>query len=268
MKHIIFSPHSDDAVLCCGGMMAKFIGAGDTVIYHTIFCALPKPPYSPLATVFHEKWGNPDNVVRLRRAEDEAAAAKLGAELVYGPMFEPLYRAGKEGQWMYHTVEDIFGPRHPDDNGLVPQLIDYVSAVGGLAESRLYFPLGIGRHVDHLIVFEVGQHFLELGLEVVFYEDFPYTIQGEKFAERMAHLPTFQAEVVELSQAQLNFKVEAFGYYRSQIPMLFKDFDRVPGIFLDFARSVGGDGRTLGERLWHDPASPGAGGGTAEIWQR
>jgi hypothetical protein len=121
-----------------------------------------------------------------------------------------------------------------------------------LAQSRLYFPLGIGRHIDHLIMFEVGQHFLQAGLDVVFYEDFPYTIRENKFEERLAELPTFESITVPLSQEQLTAKIEAFGYYRTQIPMLFQSFDRVPGIFMDFARSVGGDGRSLGERLWFD----------------
>ena len=109
--------------------MAKFIEAGETITVHTIFCALPQPPFSPLALEFHHKWGNPSNMVRLRRAEDEAAAAKLGAALIYGRFHEPLYRVDAQGQWMYHTITDIFSPRHPADNALLPQLIDYVSAI-------------------------------------------------------------------------------------------------------------------------------------------
>ncbi len=252
MNHIIFSPHSDDAVLCCGGMIAKYIEAGDTITIHTIFCALPQPPYSPLAIEFHNKWGNPDNMVRLRQAEDEAAAAKLGAELVYGPLFEPLYRVDEQGQWMYHTISDIFGTRHPADDALIPRLIDYVSAVNNPTQARLHFPLGIGRHIDHLITFEVGQHFLQQGYDVIFYEDFPYTIRANNFEERLADLPTFKSITIPLSHQHLSAKIDAFGYYRSQIPMLFQSADRVPKIFTEFAKSVAGDGRSLGERLWFD----------------
>lgn len=250
MNHIIFSPHSDDAVLCCGGMTAKFIEAGDRVTVHTLFCALPRPPYSPLAVEFHQKWGSPNDMVRLRRAEDEAAQAKLGAELVYGQLFEPLYRVDEQGQWMYHTVQDIFNPRHPADDRLVPELIGYISAVPDLEQSRLYFPLGIGQHIDHLITFEAGQYFLRVGFDVVFFEDFPYTIRENKREERLAQLPGCQSKIIALTEEQMTAKIEAFGYYRSQIAMLFKSFDRVPKIFMDFALAVGGDGRLLGERLW------------------
>lgn len=250
MNHTIFSPHSDDAVLCCGGMMARFIDIGDSVTVHTIFCALPERPYSPLAEEFHAKWGNPDNMVRLRRAEDEAAAAKLGAGMIYGPLHEPLYRVDENGEWMYFTVQDIFSPRHPADDRLVSQLIGYISAVPDLEQSRLYFPLGIGQHIDHLITFEAGLHFHGSGFDVVFYEDFPYAIRGNSLQERLGQLQGFTSRTVTMEEAHLQAKIEAFGYYRSQIPMLFQQFDRVPEIFRNYASAVAGDGRSLAERLW------------------
>ena len=101
-------------------------------------------------------------------------------------------------------------------------------------------------------MYEVGQNFLQQGHDVVFYEDFPYTIRENKFQERLAELPTFQSVSIPISHSHLIAKIEAFGYYRSQIPMLFKHFDKVPSVFTDFARSIGGNGRSLAERLWID----------------
>lgn len=250
MNHIIISPHLDDAVLCCGGMMAKFIAAGDSVTMQTIFCGLVQPPYSPLATGFHNKWGNPKNMVRLRRAEDMAAGAKLGAEVVHGNRVEPIYRKGMQGQWLYHEVADIFGERHPEDDYLVEELLAEFIGRDDISESKLYFPLGIGHHVDHIVVFDVGMALLEQGFDVQFYEDFPYTIQKDNFAVRRSELPGFEPVIIPLTQDELNAKIEAFLYYRSQVPMLFKEFERVPEVFMSFGRSVSQDGELFGERLW------------------
>ncbi len=45
-------------------------------------------------------------------------------------------------------------------------------------------------------------------------------------------------------------KIEAFLYYRSQVPMLFKTFDNVPEIFMNFGRTVSQSEASFGERLW------------------
>jgi LmbE family N-acetylglucosaminyl deacetylase len=250
MNHIIFSPHLDDAVLCCGGMMTKYIAAGDSVTMQTVFCGIVQPPYSPLATNFHNKWGNPKNMVRLRRAEDLAAGVKLGAEVVHGNRVEPIYRKGERGQWLYHEVGDIFGERHPADDRLVEEIFEEIIGRDDITDSNLYFPLGIGHHVDHIIMFEVGVMILERGYDVQFYEDFPYTIQKDNFEARRQELPGFEPVTILLSEDEMDAKIEAFLYYRSQVPMLFKDFDRVSEVFRRFGRSITQDEESFGERLW------------------
>jgi LmbE family N-acetylglucosaminyl deacetylase len=253
MNHIIFSPHLDDAVLCCGGMIAKLIAAGDSVTNQTIFCGPAQPPYSPLASSLHKKWGNPKNMVRLRRAEDRAAGAKLGARVIHGERIEPIYRVSEQGQWLYHEIKDIFGPRNTADNHLIDDLIAEIKGDEEIIGSRLYFPLGIGHHVDHIILFEVGHALLQEGHDVVFYEDFPYTIRDDNFEQRRAELPAFQSVTIPLSLGEMNAKIEAFLYYRSQVPMLFQTFNNVPGVFMNFGRSVTEDGQSFGERLWFTP---------------
>lgn len=250
MNHIIYSPHLDDAVLCLGGMIAKYIAAGHSVTMHTIFCGHAAPPFSSLASGLHAKWGNPKDMVRLRRAEDAAAAARLGAAFIHGTRQEPIYRANEQGRWLYHEVQDIFGPRNTADDVLVEQIYTELSANPAVAGSRHYFPLGIGHHVDHIIMYEVGQLFQKDGYDVLFYEDFPYAIRDNNFEQRRTELPAFQSVIIPLSKEELDLKIEAFLYYRSQVSMLFKTFDNVPKTFLDFAHSISQDGQSYAERLW------------------
>lgn len=253
MNHIIFSPHLDDAVLCCGGLIAKYVDAGHTVTMHTLFCGYAHPPFSPIATALHEKWGNPPDMVRLRRAEDLAAGAKLGAKVTHSDWQEPIYRVDEQGQWLYG---DIFGQRHPNDNHLVQELFDHLSNLEDINDSQLYFPLGIGHHVDHIITFEAGLALLKQGHPVTFYEDFPYTIQKNNYAQRRAELPDFQPTIIPLTEAEITAKIESFLYYRSQIPMLFGTPEAVPKIFREYSQSISQDENSFAVRLWHPYQQP------------
>jgi hypothetical protein len=47
-------------------------------------------------------------------------------------------------------------------------------------------------------------------------------------------------------------KIEAFSYYRSQIPMLFGSYSNMPVEFIEYAKAVGGSDHPFGERIWLD----------------
>ena len=59
------------------------------------------------------------------------------------------------------------------DKALIPELADQVQRIGA---PWVFCPLGVGRHVDHLIVRAVGER---LGGRVVYYADFPYVTTNE-----------------------------------------------------------------------------------------
>jgi LmbE family N-acetylglucosaminyl deacetylase len=252
MDHIFFSPHADDAIACCGGTIAQLLATGKKVMIETLFCGEAVPPFSPAANELHKLWGNPKDVVRLRRAEDEAAAARLGILICFGETREATYRCDRHGNWLYSELDKIFGVRHPEDDGLVTKLIKEIRTRFSLSKTRLYFPLGIGFHVDHLIVFEVGQAFLLEGYDVVFYEDFPYAAKKSDYQQRLAALPGFKCVTIGLSERDMLAKIEAFSYYRSQIPMLFNNYPNMPVEFIEYAKAVGGSSNSFGERLWFD----------------
>ena len=252
MNHLIMSPHADDAVASCGGLIAHCLAAGEGVTVYTIFCGQASPPYSPGALELHRLWGDPRDVVRLRRAEDEAAAARLGANLCHGNFMEAIYRRNGRGDWLYPDIDQIFRARHPHDEPLVAELVESVESQFDSFESRLYVPLGIGEHVDHQLVFEAGNRFREDGKDVVFYEDFPYTARPSSHERRMAALDRLSAATVILGEDELLAKIEAFGYYRSQIDMLFGDARQMPVAFIDYARTVAGRDGRFGERYWFD----------------
>jgi LmbE family N-acetylglucosaminyl deacetylase len=84
---VALSPHCDDAVFGCGGLLARHPGA----VVLTIFAGRP-PVYGSL-TRWDEAagFGPGDDVVAARRAEDRAALATLGATPVWLEFLDSQY---------------------------------------------------------------------------------------------------------------------------------------------------------------------------------
>jgi hypothetical protein len=252
MDHIFFSPHADDAVASCGGTMARLVSEDELVTIHTIFCGPPVRPFSPATKELHRLWGDPKDVTRLRRAEDAAAAARVGASIGFGDIPEAIYRRDQHGNWLYVELDEIFGARRCEDDGLPARLAEEIRASFNVSKARLYFPLGIGWHVDHLIMFEAGQGLSLEGYDVFFYEDLPYAAKDSDRNGRMAALAHFQREIIRLGEVDISAKIEAFSYYRSQIPMLFRSHSNMCVELIDYAKGVSGSNDCFGERFWFD----------------
>ncbi len=84
----------------------------------------------------------------------------------------------------------------------------------------------------------------------MFYEDFPYASDEEFYQARIASLPNWTSFVNTFSEQYLSSKLEAFGCYRSQIPMLFGTAMKMVTEFTDYTRKVSGLDHLFGERYW------------------
>jgi LmbE family N-acetylglucosaminyl deacetylase len=253
------SPHLDDAVLSCGGQIHHYTAASDTVLVITLFAgeARSGDALSPFALVQHDYWGNPPRPIALRRAEDQAALALLGADLVHLDHLDAVYRAGPDGQWLYPGEEGIFGPVHADDptalhgaQDLVEQLVERVPS--GPRGQLIVAPLGLGGHVDHQIVHRAALQLWEMGYSVAFFEDYPY-------AERLGGSAALSSEgwhveSLALDPEDVAAKVAALYYYRTQLRVLFGRLEDMPSRVWAYA-STRTQEVPLAERIWR-PSHP------------
>src|SRR6266508_5878097 len=94
MRWIYLSPHFDDVVLSCGGMVWEQTQAGHKVEAWTICAGAPGPgePISDFARQLHTRWGTGPEAVPVRRAEDDAALHLLGSESRYWDLPDCIYR--------------------------------------------------------------------------------------------------------------------------------------------------------------------------------
>jgi LmbE family N-acetylglucosaminyl deacetylase len=254
MHHIFLSPHHDDAVLSCGGTMARLARAGERVSAITVFSGDAEPPYSPLARRFHELWGVSADVVQLRRAEDAAAMSLLGIDIAWQQTLEALYRRDA-GRWLYPELEQLFGPLDPHDLALVGALHAAIAPRITGAPIRLYAPLAIGRHVDHVLTLLLGRALVAAVTEVWHYEDVPYVLDPAADRPTIADEPPLRPLLQPLEMDLLDRKVEAARQYASQVAMLFGSMAAMEDRLTDYALQVGVEGPA--ERFW--TASPPAG---------
>ena len=256
IAHLMFlSPHPDDAVLSCGGWIHQLAVLGAQPHILTLFGGDPLDgvPLSPFAQQLHARWQLGDDAPAARRAEDQAAAMCLAAEVVQLMLPEAIYRTNQHGQYLYASEEAIFGEVHdPEWITRAAELIRrFVATLSEEAHARLVVPLTAGHHVDHQIARLAAEH---LTFDLIYYEDYPYA----ETPDRMAHVwgaSAWASETIELSDRALAAKIDAFLQYRSQISTFFRDDAEVAQRIRSYAELVG-NGRPA-ERYWRrTPVNP------------
>ncbi|MCO6452810.1 MAG: PIG-L family deacetylase [Caldilineales bacterium] len=248
MPYLILSPHSDDAVLSCGGAITEWRQQGEPTTVVTLFDGVADPPYSAFINQMLEQWGNPPDIRRLRRAEDAAALAKLGAGDCSLGLLEAGYRQDGREQWLYQSLSEILDQVHAHDWRLSAQIVRQIESQFDLAEWTIVAPLAIGGHVDHQLAFDAAVSLIGADCEVMFYEDYPYAATQSSYARRMDEIEGKEPLVIELASTALFIKIEALSYYRSQILNLFVDYANMVSDVIEFARYTG-NGR-YAERFW------------------
>ena len=216
MRRIYISPHLDDAVLSVGGLIYEQSRAGHIVEIWTLMCGFPPVgELSLLAQVMHYQWGtsSAEETIRLRRAEDLQAAGTLGAHGLQFDFLDCIYRRGKNGDWLY---SDVFLPPHGEEADYPAQIADAISP-HLRQDDALVCPLGIGFHVDHLLVRKAVE---ALGRPLLYYADIPYLFkQPAQFAGLTAGM---KDQVYPVSEAGLASWLEAVEAYRPQLGSLFE----------------------------------------------
>jgi LmbE family N-acetylglucosaminyl deacetylase len=215
MRHIYFSPHLDDAVLSCGGLIREQVLRGERVEIWTIFTGVPDGvDLSPLARDVHASQGTRTaaETLALRIAEDLAACARLGAAPRHFGLLDAIYRDRPDGSPVY---TELFVPIDPAEAEFPARVTE---AISGLLEPGdiVTGPLCMGGHVDHRVVRAALER---IGLPLWFYADIPYLIRhpGDLAPTTAAMSPTR----FDVSPPALQAWLEAIAAYATQMQPLF-----------------------------------------------
>jgi LmbE family N-acetylglucosaminyl deacetylase len=185
-QHVYFSPHLDDVVLSCAGRIARQTAAGDRVLVVTIFAgsrgdAVPAPHARSL------DWA-PFQDLAARRREDRRALQALAADHRWLDYPDAIQRHRR-----YASVTGITAPLPRREAALRAQVGASIADVGRRCPAAtLYFPLGIGNHVDHQLVSAAGLDRRQVNSPqargLLFYEDTPYVCIPHLLRQRFEQL--------------------------------------------------------------------------------
>lgn len=214
-RAVVVSPHLDDAVLSCGGLLAEVTGH---VI--TVFCGVP--PAGTAAPMWDLLTGATDSVRRMheRLAEDDRALAVLGTTTERLGLLDGQYRSG------------------PVAHGeLVARLRPLLAGA-----TEVHVPAAIGSHPDHVATREAALAAADAAADVLLYADLPYALSfgwpswvdgrrpeplldpGQWLAGELAgagvDLATLTAVPRALTEAATARKRAAVAAYASQLPAL------------------------------------------------
>ncbi|GAA5529734.1 2'-N-acetylparomamine deacetylase [Herpetosiphon gulosus] len=238
-QHICLSPHFDDAALSLGGALAGWQAAGEPCLIVTICSAPPSGELNSFAAYLHERWGAASDPIAIRRAEDQAAAQRLGADLLFLEQHDAIYRHAA-----YDSAAAIFGTPIADDL-LWTSLTSQLQALAQqYPNATWYAPLAVGNHVDHQITHGVAAKVLA---NLRWYEDLPYSARNNARDQRLAEVQPILDQVIAIDQT-LAIKLASVADYASQIFELFGTVAAMEQELSTYAASVAEQG--FAERLW------------------
>ena len=195
-----------------------------------------------------------------RRLEDERYAYYAEGAVVFLDLADAVFR-GYEGD------AELLGTPREDDAAPVAILRREIAR---LEPQKVYFPLGVGGHVDHQLIRDVGLALLKeptswvmpgpdwAGI-VSFYEDFPYAWWNDfrylaDLGGGLAGLPADVSVVPEFADISesIEWKISGISIYASQLDRLFGGLKPMAEGVRSFGRREAGLGGIPGfaERYW------------------
>lgn len=176
MKRTLFiSPHLDDAVLSCGAAIAAIAENGFEVIVVTIFTHPGNDAPEKIKALYQK-----------RRSDDRQAVAMLGAYAVHLDFPDAPFRNHR-----YHNFSSIlFHHLLPNEEKSVKEAVvkQLKRLVNTFLPAEIFFPLGVGGHIDHHIVFESSKCLGNSQTKISYYEDLPYALLPGWNAVRWHHV--------------------------------------------------------------------------------
>ncbi|MBX2997758.1 MAG: PIG-L family deacetylase [Caldilineaceae bacterium] len=239
---IYLSPHLDDVTLSCGAQIYDLTRAGENVLIVSVMAGDPPQAVSDYAQSLHDRWELLVDASAARRAEDLDACRILGAEALHWSIPDCIYRSNPAtGDPLYLSDADIFSDVHPAEEPLIEQIAAFLVALP--TAERIFAPLTIGHHVDHLLVRAAAERIYLPNL--FYYEDYPYAQESAKRDRTLSIEPRpLSPSIIPVSAEARRAKIAAILAYRSQLSTFWTDNADLEQQVFGYLDAVGG------ERVW------------------
>jgi len=234
------SPHLDDVVLSCGSFITSLIKKKHNVLVLSIFTKSTAAKNTVFTKNYLKNSGftNEIKFFHFRHKENKKALNFLKCQYECFDFIDAAWRQRPNlslletfllkffsaASFIYPKDKDIFAGKIRDNDLYLKNIeIMIKKAIKQFNNYSLFIPLGIGKHVDHLITKKIGEH---LNKNVIYYEDFPYNYDfSQKNYRKDLIYQIIRKEHLKsvLKEKNINWKtkVKAIKFYRSQYQILF-----------------------------------------------
>ena len=190
------SPHLDDAAFSAGGLIS-YLAKRTKVVVITAFTGAASDKHSLSALAYIKMCGYKSAEIgkfySARRSEDKALFNSMGVMPIHLGFLDALWRKKKslnliekfstlfinEFRYIYptHRLHISKGKIHKEDISNLRKLEKkLIEIVGEDKNSVVFCPVGIGKHVDHIMVREACTN---VSPRVIYWEDIPYNLYHE-----------------------------------------------------------------------------------------
>lgn len=235
-RWIYLSPHLDDAVLSCGGLIWQQVQNGLRVEIWTIFAGSPPAgELTPFARSLHQRWQGGNDPAAARRHEDAEACRVLSAGCRHFDFPDCIYRFDEAGLPVIRREEDLFQPEYRGEMACSQQLAQRL-AHELPDDAILALPVAFGNHIDHQMVRRLAGF---LPHPVWLYADYPYAADDPAAMQNWLNLPgeTYRLEVASAGLEKWQAAVAA---YETQISTFWKSLDEMRRKMEAYCRSGAG----------------------------
>ncbi len=237
MTWIYLSPHLDDVVLSCGGIIREQLHTNEAVEIWTICAGDPVDfPLSPLALELHARWNTGIQAVAARRQEDIAACKRLGAKYRHFNIPDCIYRRNPlTGAPLIPENDLLFQPLPAVEYPLMHLISQQIRNLLP-QDAQLVSPLTLGGHIDHHLVRQAAE---QLGNPLYFYADYPYAAQHLSQLENVLPVGSL-ARQFSISEQSLAAWQEAVACHESQISTFWGGIEEMKSAIKKYKEQHGG----------------------------
>lgn len=217
----VLSPHLDDAILSAGSLLYSLRGKANINVIN-VFTKAHAGPYTFSAKKYLKSTGfiNAEELYMSREKEDLRAMSQINAKSTNLGIVDGIFRKKKNKIFLDSIVPEL-GHIYPTyrfhvsksvskDDYAPSQLINRLKKIIN-QDALVLVPLGVGNHVDHVIVRKVCE---KLFSNIIYYADFPYSLKFNKYK-----LPIGYKSVT--LDANIKLKSQMIMQYMSQFGSLF-----------------------------------------------
>jgi len=245
---LVLSPHRDDAAFSLTLSIARWLSLGHRITIMNVFSRSSYAPYSDADTV-HEN-DRLTYVSALRRREDESFARHMPGATPANLKFVDLNLKDAPIRLRCDPASVCDMPVDPNDTAFAKLHKALASTLDG--KGSLVVPLGMGNHVDHLVVREATLSFAAT-IPTAFYEDLPYAAETEDAGLREGLKPVLVDGMGSLLRGPYSDPVE---FKRRIVALYGSQLDAGQGeAIANFCLRYRGAERLWANRAWLEAAA-------------